>query len=146
MPSPMLVGNMSVSVLLMTICTEARRVGEEQQGCLRSTSLEGDGRHPLTVTGERVDLHNLVGLLQGAHLHPQLAAQLQQGALCAVAHSHKPGCIPTHTRLSFTLQSFSCLLTKSSPITWQMSYRPLSLMRCIQQQGADSCAGSSLPD
>lgn len=62
---------------------------------LRCTSLISDGGHPLAVTGEGVDLHNLVALLQGPYLHPQLAAQLQQCTLCAVAHPHKLICMPT---------------------------------------------------
>ena len=73
--------------------TEARRGGGQQQVNLRCPSLEGDRGHPLAVAGEGVDLHDLVGLLQGPHLHPQLAAQLQQGTLCAVAHPHKPICM-----------------------------------------------------
>lgn len=67
---------------------------------LRCTSLVSDGGHPLAVTGEGVNLYNLVALLQGPYLHPQLAAQLQQRTLCTVAHPHKLICMPTeHLKL-----------------------------------------------
>ena len=59
----------------------------------RGTSLKSDGSHPFSVRGEGIDLYNLVGLLQGAQLHPQLGTQLQQGTLCAITHPHKGICI-----------------------------------------------------
>ena len=65
----------------------------QQQKNSRGTSLKSDGSHPFPVRGEGIHLHNLVGLLQGAHLHPQLGTQLQQGALCAITHPHKGICI-----------------------------------------------------
>lgn len=78
-------------------CTKQARAEVKQMGTLglRCTSLEGDGGHPFAIAGEWVNLYNLVTLLQGPHLHPQFAAQLQQGTLCAVTHPHKVVCMHT---------------------------------------------------
>ena len=65
----------------------------QQQKNSRGTSLKSDGSHAFPIRGEGIDLDNLVGLLQGPQLHPQLGTQLQQGALCAITHPHKGICI-----------------------------------------------------